>query len=105
MPAIHEVAKLSSKGQVTLPKAIRQILALDTGSKIAFELRDGDVVVSRVNSEHEDPAIGAFLDLLASDIRSGGSIQALPAELAQAMLGALDHRVDLDEDIDGAVSL
>ncbi len=33
MPAIHEVATLTSKGQITLPKSIRQALGADTGSK------------------------------------------------------------------------
>ena len=32
MPAIHEVATLTSKGQITLPKSIRQALGADTGS-------------------------------------------------------------------------
>ena len=31
MPAIHEVATLTSKGQITLPKSIRQALGADTG--------------------------------------------------------------------------
>lgn len=34
MPAIHEVATLTSKGQVTLPKSVRQLLGLNTGGKI-----------------------------------------------------------------------
>ncbi len=61
MPAIHEIATLTSKGQVTVPKSVRQLLDLDTGGKIAFDVRAGEVVVSRVEAIHEDPAIGAFL--------------------------------------------
>jgi|GEM_PF-4719051 len=45
MPTIHEVATLTSKGQITLPKSIRQALGADTGSKLAFELRGGEVIV------------------------------------------------------------
>ena len=41
MPAIHEVATLTSKGQITLPKSIRQALGVDTGGKVAFDLRGG----------------------------------------------------------------
>ena len=37
MPAIHEVATLTSKGQITLPKSIRQALGVDTGGKVAFD--------------------------------------------------------------------
>ena len=71
MPAIHEVATLTSKGQITLPKPIRQALGVDAGGKVAFDLRDGEVVVTRADAEHEDPAIGAFLSLLARDIEAG----------------------------------
>ena len=40
MPAIHEVATITSKGQITLPKPIRQALGVDYGGKVAFELGD-----------------------------------------------------------------
>ena len=33
MPAIHEIATLTSKGQPTLPKSVRQLLGVDTGVK------------------------------------------------------------------------
>ncbi|CAM5779587.1 hypothetical protein CCAE64S_00372 [Castellaniella caeni] len=55
MPAIHEVATLTSKGQITLPKSIWQALGADTGSKLAFELRGDEVVVTRADAEHDDP--------------------------------------------------
>lgn len=103
--SIHELATLTSKGQVTLPKAIRQALGVTTGEKVSFELRGGEVIVTRADAEHEDPAIGAFLHLLEQDIRLGKHVSDLPEELAQAMLAALAHRVDLDEEIDGEVAL
>ena len=69
MSIIHEIATMTAKGQITIPKAIRQALGVDVGAKVAFELQeDGQVVVSRADAKHEDPAIGAFLDLLAGDI-------------------------------------
>ncbi|MGE8061172.1 type II toxin-antitoxin system PrlF family antitoxin [Pseudomonas sp. NPDC089547] len=105
MPAIHEIATLTSKGQVTLPKAVRQLLGLNTGAKVAFDVRGSEVVVSRVEADHEDPAIGAFLGLLEADIRRGRNITTLPDGLAQAMLANASHSVNLDEDIDGEVAL
>ena len=105
MPAIHEVATLTSKGQITLPKPIRQALGVDAGGKVAFDLRDGEVVVTRANAEHEDPAIGAFLSLLARDIEAGRNVQGLPEDLARAMLKHTGHGVKLDEEIDGEVAL
>jgi antitoxin PrlF len=103
--SIHEQATLTSKGQITLPKAIRQALGVTMGGKVSFELRGGEVIVTRADAEHEDPAIGAFLDLLEQDIRQGKHVGNLPDDLAQAMLANLGHPVDLDEDIEGEVAL
>jgi len=62
MPEIHEVATLTSKGQITLPKPIRQALGVDAGGKVAFDLRGGEVIVTRADAEHEDPAIEALTE-------------------------------------------
>ncbi len=105
MTGIHEIATLTSKGQITLPKSIRQTLGVTTGGKVAFELRSGEVIVTRAESEHQDPAIGAFLSLLEADIRTGKQVGTLPVELAQAMLASAGHAVDFDEDIEGDVAL
>ena len=106
MQAIHEVAIITSKGQITLPKPIRQALGVDFGGKVAFDLLDSQVVVTRVENElHEDPAIKGFLALLEKDIASALHISALPADLAQSMLSAIKPPVDLSEDIQGDVAL
>ncbi len=105
MPGIQEQATLTSKGQITLPKAIRQTLGVTTGSKVSFELRGGEVIVTRVQDEHEDPAIGAFLGLLEKDIRQGKHVGSLPDDLVQAMLANLESPLDIDEDIEGEVDL
>ena len=106
MPAIHEVATITSKGQITLPKPIRQALGVDAGGKVAFDFTGDRVIVTRVTDEdHEDPAIGSFLALLEKDIQSGLHITALPDELARSMLARLGKQVDLNEDIQGDVAL
>ncbi|MBN6742725.1 type II toxin-antitoxin system PrlF family antitoxin [Acidithiobacillus sp. MC6.1] len=106
MPHIHEVATLTSKGQITLPKSIRQALDIGVGAKVAFDLRGAEVVVTRVEgAEHEDPAIGAFLALLANDIQSGRTIGSLPDVLSRGMIANLKHPVDLEEEITGDVVL
>ena len=104
MPAIHEVATLTSKGQITLPKPIRQALGVDAGGKLAFDLRGSEVIVTRADAVHEDPAIGAFLDLLARDIEAGRSIHGLSDDLARAMLEHSGHGVSLADEIDGEVA-
>lgn len=106
MPSIHEVATLTSKGQITLPKPIRQALGVDAGGKVAFELVGGQVVVTRAEGEaHEDPAIASFLALLEHDIRSGRHVTTLPDELVRSMLAAAGAPFDLAEDIEGDVAL
>ncbi|MBK5009834.1 AbrB/MazE/SpoVT family DNA-binding domain-containing protein [Pseudomonas sp. S60] len=104
MTAIHEISTLTSKGQITLPKSVRQLLGIDTGCKIAFDVRGGEIVVSRVETTHEDPAIVAFLGLLEDGIRSGRNLTTLPEDLAQTMLAHANHPVNLDEDIDGEIA-
>lgn len=108
MITLHEVATLTSKGQITLPKPIRQALNVDAGGKLAFDLEGDRVIVSRVaeaNEPHEDPAIANFLDLLEKDIQSGRRVTTLPDDLARAMLAALGQPVDLNADIEGDVAL
>lgn len=106
MPAIHEVATLTSKGQITLPKPIRQALGVTVGGKVAFDLQGSQVVVSRADDAvHEDPAIGSFLALLERDIRSGQRLCNLPDDVVQAMQAALERTVDLAADIEGDVAL
>ena len=106
MPVIHEVATLTAKGRITLPRSVRQALGVEAGAKVSFELReDGQIVVNRADAEHEDPAIGAFLDLHAGDIRAGRHVRALPDDLAQDMLEQAQPEARGDEDIEGDVDL
>lgn len=106
MSDIHEEATVTSKGQITLPKSIRQALGVSIGGKVAFDLRHGEVVVTRADeAEHEDPAIEAFLGVLERDIRAGRHIHALPEALAKALLANASHAVNPDEPIDGEVAL
>lgn len=106
MSEIREIAKVTSKGQITLPKPIRQALGVSVGGKVAFDLRHGEVIVTRASaSEHEDPAIEAFLGLLEKDIRAGKHLHVLPENLARAMVKNARRAVDMDEAIEGKVAL
>ena len=106
MPAIHEVATITSKGQITLPKPIRQALGVSYGGKVAFDLLGTRIVVTRVEEpSHDDPAIASFLSLLEADIRSGQHLTTLPDDLVQAMLAGLERPVDLAADVEGDVAL
>jgi len=106
MHHIHEVATVTAKGQITLPKPIRQALGIGVGGRVAFDLRGSEIVVTRADeAQHQDPAIAAFLALLEQDLKSGQHLGTLPDDLAQAMLNNLQHPVDLDAEILGDLAL
>ena len=45
-------ATVTSKGQVTIPKEVRELMAIETGDRLAFDLEgDGRLRVSRVQHE------------------------------------------------------
>ena len=41
-------ARISSKGQITIPKAVREALALEQGDDVVFRLTDGRVELVRL---------------------------------------------------------
>ena len=51
-----EIAKITSKGQITLPIAIRRKLNLQDGGKVAFVEENGQYIVA-------NPAMIAFMEI------------------------------------------
>ena len=47
-------SKITSKGQITIPKAVRESLCLKTGDKLAFVEIDGEIVVRVKNKRAVD---------------------------------------------------
>ena len=106
MSHIHEIATLTSKGQITLPRPIRQALGVDSGDKVAFDFNGSSIVVTRAEvAEHTDPAIGKFLALIEKDISMGKNVSVLPSHLAKRLKIALKTKLDLTTEIEGNVSL
>ena len=58
-----EIARLSSKGQITLPASIRKMLGLTEGSKVVFAKKGDDIVMANSNrlawEEFQDSMKGA----------------------------------------------
>lgn len=104
---IHEFAKITAKGQTTIPKAVRQALGVDYGGRIAFRIEDGRVSIEAAVEEHQDPVLGTFLTFLAQDTQTHPErIQALSPELRDRIVGLTEGvEVDLDAPIEGDVGL
>jgi len=61
MEILVDMAKMTSKGQVTIPKAIRNILGLRQGDRVLFEAApDGSVTIRNATLQAFDNAREAF---------------------------------------------
>lgn len=100
MPAtLDVVSTLTDRYQTTVPETVRRALRLSKRDKIHYTIRpDGEVVLSRAQSEDADPVLGQFLDFLAHDIAAHPDrLQAVDAQWAErlhALVGGV--AVDLD---------
>lgn len=107
MTVIVEESRITSKGQTTVPKAVRQALGVQAGDAIAFRIEDGNVRVERVSAAHEDPGLDAFLDLLAKDLAERPHALSALSPAFRSRIGKLTQGVaaDFDEPIEGEVAL
>ena len=109
MPAIRlkTTSKITSKGQLTMPKIVRDVLGVGKGEYVQFVVKGSVVTVEPVAVSHEDPAIGQFLSLIEKDIAKGRNLHVdLPKDVVAAMRHAIENvDVDLDEEVTGEVSL
>lgn len=76
-----EVSRITSKGQITIPKAIRERLNLSEGDKLAFiEDENGKIVITKSNAI----ALRDFLDSMGKEVHAKGiSEEELLADLEQ----------------------
>lgn len=59
-----EIAKITSKGQVTIPNEIRKKLGVDTGDKLAFIEDNGMVVVVKADDYERMARLNSYIELL-----------------------------------------
>lgn len=50
-----ETAKLTSKGQITIPSSIREILNLEPGSTVMFKVTDKGIILSPCEIKEKSP--------------------------------------------------
>lgn len=63
-----EVSRVTSKGQITIPKAVRERLNLTEGDKVAFIEKDGNIVITRSSVI----ALREFLDSMSAEAQAKG---------------------------------
>lgn len=74
-------ATLTSKGQITIPKAVREELGLRVGDRVAFRVLDGGTVVVEPETVElgelagilDPPRKGVTLDAMEDAIRGGSA--------------------------------
>ena len=54
------MAKVTYKGQVTIPKTIRQQLGIEDGDSVLFQFEEGKVIMKRVKRANLLDLYGAF---------------------------------------------
>jgi antitoxin PrlF len=100
MPSpVETTSTLTDRYQTTVPQAVRDALGLSKRDKIQYTLRDdGTVILQKVESNHKDPIISAFLEFLEADMKHNPnhirSPQTPMLERASALVA--DINVDLD---------
>ena len=82
---MHPKAKLTSKGQVTIPLAIREALGLSTGAQLSFELSGGELLVRPISNK-------TWADLW--NIASGAPKPASTVNVSAAVQAAVRDRFD-----------
>ncbi|SPF41516.1 Looped-hinge helix DNA binding domain, AbrB family [Candidatus Desulfosporosinus infrequens] len=63
-----EVSRVTSKGQITIPKAVRERLKLSEGDKVAFIEKDGNIVITKSSVI----ALKKFLDSMSAEAQAKG---------------------------------
>ncbi|SCX28376.1 HtrA suppressor protein SohA [Agrobacterium sp. DSM 25558] len=109
MPALlKKVSTITEKGQVTVPKSVRDALGLGYGGRIAFYIDENrHVSIEKEVEEEDDPVVGSFLSFLSRDMEKHPEhIQEFPQALRQRMMELTKGmQVDLDDPIIGDVTI
>ena len=78
------LATMTSKGQITIPKEIRDSLRLNTGDRVAFLLRDSACALMKPATRSVDQVFGRLH-------KSGGPVRSV-ADMDRAIAGRMKGR-------------
>lgn len=100
---------VTARAQTTLPSGVRKALGIRAGDRLEYVIEGDRAIIRKAadESDEQDPALGAFLDLLERDIMEHPErVQPISRELAERMRRlTAGIEVDLDEKIEGPVAL
>lgn len=82
-------ATLSAKGQVTIPKEMREALNLRTGDQLIYSVVDGEVIMTPKNIDFKDLA-----GFLGDPPNGPATLEEIDAAIVQA---AGDNALDTDD--------
>jgi antitoxin PrlF len=104
---LERASTITEKGQITVPKPVRDALGVSYGGRIIFRVDENGVSVRAADSENEDPILAGFLSLLAKDmVDHPEAISAFPTALVERIATLTRPvEVDPDEEIEGPVTL
>lgn len=100
-------SRLTGQSQVFVPKVVRQVLGLSQGETLEYVIHDGTVTVraQRETDSHSDPAIEAFLGLLARSISEGEIAPVTASWLDRARKVVGDVQFNRQATLEGAIDL
>lgn len=101
--ALETESTLTDRFQTTVPSPVRQALHLGKKDKIKYTIQaDGSVLMSRAQASENDPVLGEFLSLLASDIQQHPEkLQPLTASIRNSVEALV---VDVEIDLNASLS-
>ncbi|PHS24954.1 MAG: regulator [Methylophaga sp.] len=81
---LNSESTLTDRYQTTIPETVRKVLRLHKRDKVRYSIQaNGDVLISRAETDDADPVLDGFLNLLASDLSHNPSrLTALDSNLA-----------------------
>ena len=96
---LNSESKLTDRYQTTIPETVRKALHLNKRDKVRYSIQaNGDVLISRAETDKADPILDEFLNLLAGDLSNNPSrLTALDGNLADRAK-TLVSGVDIDLD-------
>ncbi len=84
--------KLSSKGQVVLPEALRQMYGWDSGTAFTVFAYKGSVIMQPIKTPTEDELAAEFEDAFAQARRQARDAGMTPADISAAIEDARRER-------------